>query len=91
MADAAGPVFQYFWCKERTRIPPTLISPSRWAFGGRLWLGCADFALCDSWLVDQEVRHRFALFTALSPTEIPIEEALVVRLLGLCQLAPLSG
>ena len=61
MADAAGPVFQYFWCKERTRIPPTLISPSRWAFGGRLWLGCADFALCDSWLLDQEVRHRFAL------------------------------
>jgi hypothetical protein len=60
-AGAAGSAFQYFWCKNRTRIPPTLISPGRWAFGGRLWLGCADYALSETWLLGHEVRHRFAL------------------------------
>ena len=61
MAGAAGSEFQYFWCKQRTRIPPTLISPRRWTFGGKLLLGCADFAICEEWLREQEVRHRFAL------------------------------
>ena len=61
----SGPVgvFQYWWCKAATRIPPTLLAPRRWAFNGKLWVGCADFALSEGWLEEAEVHHCFALGT----------------------------